>query len=83
MLGDTLNWPFFEETHRRFAAELSRWADAALPSLPHDDVDAACRTRVKALGEARFLDVVVPRAYGGAYESFDVRALCLAREILG
>ena len=39
---------------------LARWADATLPSLPHDDVDAACRARVKALGEAGFLKAVVP-----------------------
>ena len=83
MLEDTLKWPFFDEAHKRFAADLSRWADKTLPSLPHDDVDAACRARVKALGEAKFLDAVVPRAYGGAYDSFDVRTLCLAREILG
>jgi acyl-CoA dehydrogenase len=83
MLEDMLNWPFFDETHRRFAAELSRWADKTLSSLPHDDVDAACRARVKALGEAKFLDAVVPRTYGGSHDSFDVRTLCLAREILG
>ena len=29
-------------------------------SLPHDDVDAACRARVKALGEAGFLGPAVP-----------------------
>ena len=42
-LGETLSWPFFDDGHRRFAETLSRWADATLPSLPHDDVDAACR----------------------------------------
>ena len=83
MLGETLMWPFFDETHRRFAADLSRWADKTLPSLPHNDVDAACRARVKALGAAKFLDAVVPRAYGGSHDSLDVRTLCLAREILG
>lgn len=83
MLDETVNWPFFEEAHRRFAADLSRWADKTLASLPHDDVDAACRARVKALGEAGFLDAVVPRAYGGSHDVFDVRTLCLAREILG
>jgi len=42
-LTETLTWPFFEAHHRRFAEELARWADATLPGLPHDDVDAACR----------------------------------------
>jgi acyl-CoA dehydrogenase len=83
MLDETVNWPFFDETHRRFAADLSRWADKTLAALPHDDVDAACRARVKALGEAGFLGAVVPRAYGGSHDTFDVRTLCLAREILG
>ena len=67
MLGDTLDWPFFEAHHRGFAAELADWADATLPGLPHDDVDAACRARVKALGEAGFLRAAVPAAYGGLH----------------
>jgi acyl-CoA dehydrogenase len=82
-LAETLSWPFFEEQHRRFAAELARWADATLPGLPHDDVDEACRARVAALGQAGFLKAVVPAAYGGLHDRFDVRTLCLAREILG
>ena len=53
-----------------------------LPTLPHDDVDEACRARVKALGEAGFLKAVVPAEYGGLHPQLDVRTLCLAREIL-
>jgi acyl-CoA dehydrogenase len=82
MLADTLAWPFFEEKHRRFARELARWADATLPRLPHDDVDAACRARVAALGAAGFLKAVVPAEFGGLHAALDVRTLCLAREIL-
>ena len=81
-LDDTLALPFFDDDHRRFAEELSRWADAKLPSLPHDDVDAACRARVKALGEAGLLKAVVPASHGGLHPALDVRTLCLAREIL-
>jgi acyl-CoA dehydrogenase len=81
-LDETLNWPFFDDGHRRFAAALAKWADAALASLPHDDVDAACRTRVKALGEAGFLAAVIPAEHGGLHPKLDVRTLCLAREIL-
>jgi acyl-CoA dehydrogenase len=82
-LGETLNWPFFDDGHREFAAKLAPWAVATLPSLPHGDVDAACRARVKALGEAGFLKAAVPAEYGGLYPRLDVRTLCLAREILG
>jgi acyl-CoA dehydrogenase len=81
-LDETLSWPFFDDGHRRFAQSLSRWADATVTSLPHDDVDAACRARVKALGEAGFLKAVVPAEHGGLYPKLDVRTMCLAREIL-
>ncbi len=81
-LGDTLDWPFFEDHHRAFAAQIAAFADAELHLLPHDDVDAACRARVAALGKAGFLKAVVPKAYGGLSDTFDVRTLCLAREIL-
>jgi acyl-CoA dehydrogenase len=81
-LDDTLSWPFFEDGHRRFAEALARWADATLPKLPHDDVDAACRGRVKALAEAGFLKAVVPADHGGLHPRLDVRTLCLARDIL-
>jgi acyl-CoA dehydrogenase len=81
-LDETLSWPFFDDGHRRFAGQLARWADATLHALPHDDVDAACRARVKALGEAGFLKAVVPAEHGGLHAKLDVRTMCLAREIL-
>ncbi len=81
-LDDTLRWPFFDDGHRRFAQELVRWADTALPSLPHGDVDAACRRRVEALGEAGFLKAVVPAEHGGLHRRLDVRTLCIARDVL-
>ena len=81
-LAETLSWPFFDDGHRRFAAALTAWADATLPALPHEDIDAACRARVKALGEAGFLKAVVPAEHGGLHPRLDVRTLCLAREIL-
>src|SRR5262249_62173410 len=81
-LAETLGWPFFDDAHRRFAAELVRWADATLPTLDHDDVDAACRARVRALGEAGFLRGVVPAEYGGPHGAPGVRPPCPAAEIL-
>src|SRR5262249_20726199 len=80
-VADTLGWPFFDENHRRFAADLARWADVTLPSLPHDDVDAACRARVAAFGDAGFLKAVVPDASGDT-SRLDVRTIALARDIL-
>jgi acyl-CoA dehydrogenase len=82
VLADTVSLPFFDDGYRRFADTLARWADATLPALPHDDLDAACRARVKALGEAGFLKAVVPEEQGGLHPRLDVRTLCLAREIL-
>jgi acyl-CoA dehydrogenase len=82
-LAETLRWPFFDAKHRDFAEKLSRWAADNLHKLPHDDVDEACRSRVKALGEAGFLTPTVPGEFGGMYPQLDVRTLCLAREILG
>ena len=82
-LQETLRWPFFNDGHRAFAEKLSRWAADNLHKLPDDDVEEACRARVKALGEAGFLTPTVPMEYGGMYPQFDVRTLCLAREILG
>jgi acyl-CoA dehydrogenase len=81
-LQETLALPFFNDEHRRFAEALARWADAKLPELPHDDVDAACRARVAALGEAGLLKAVVPAEFGGLHPQLDVRTLCIARETL-
>jgi acyl-CoA dehydrogenase len=87
-LAATLQLPFFEPTHRDHAARLFDWAADALHSLPHDTattegLDAACRARVRALGEAGFLKACVPAAYGGLTDALDVRTLCISREILG
>ena len=82
-LAETLRWPFFTDAHRAYAEKLSRWAADTLHELPHDDVDEACRARVKAMGEAGFLTPTVPGEYGGMHPQLDVRTLCLSREILG
>ncbi|RNF36396.1 acyl-CoA dehydrogenase [Paracoccus methylarcula] len=69
-----LDWPFFEDRHRELAAGLDGWAQTALP-VGHDDVDAACRGLVAALGDGGWL-----RHSGG--EKLDIRSLCLIRETL-
>jgi acyl-CoA dehydrogenase len=78
-----LDWPFFDDTHRKFGSRLARWSAEILSAqIDHSDVDRACRTLVRALGDAGWLRAVAPAAYGGTFDRLDVRTLCLAREIL-
>jgi acyl-CoA dehydrogenase len=75
-----LAWPWFEDRHRTLAAKLEAWAAAELPALigDHHDPDAVCRRLVAALGKAGWLDIAVPQEDAG----FDLRSICLMREIL-
>ena len=80
-----LEWPFFEESHRKLAADLEAWcrSEQLFFSQVHDlPLDEACRTIVRTLGDAGWLRYVVPKAYGGIHEILDVRSLCLIRETL-
>jgi acyl-CoA dehydrogenase len=73
-----LDWPFFDAKHRVLAAALEDWAARHLSSLiDHGDIDGSCRALVAALGKDRWLDHAVPGDGG-----FDLRSLCLIREIL-
>jgi len=74
-----LDWPFFEERHRAFARDLEAWAAAQLARLDHGDTDETCRVLVRALGEAGWLGAAVAEEGPAA---FDVRTICLARDIL-
>ena len=78
---DHLDWPFFEERHREFAAKVDAFAkSSAMANIDHGDVDSACRKLVKALGEADLL-----AAATGTSDSdplIDSRLVCLARETL-
>ncbi|MDE2150317.1 MAG: acyl-CoA dehydrogenase family protein [Gammaproteobacteria bacterium] len=80
-----LDWPFFEPHHRQLADDLERWSAAHLARFAGrhgDDVDAACRAILQALGDGGWLRYAVPAAYGGRFEVLDVRCLCLIRETL-
>jgi acyl-CoA dehydrogenase len=77
-----LDWPFFEESHRRLSADLETWCEAKLRDDDHDDVDRACQNLVRMLGEGGWLRYCVPAAYGGVYDTLDVRSLALIRETL-
>ncbi|NMG75753.1 acyl-CoA dehydrogenase family protein [Aromatoleum diolicum] len=77
-----LEWPFFEERHRRMQIELEAWV-AANVSVHHGDLDAACRELVAKLGAAGWLRYAVGgTAYGGRHDTIDTRAVCLLRETL-
>jgi alkylation response protein AidB-like acyl-CoA dehydrogenase len=84
MHAATFHWPFFDEAHRTLATELRAWAVGEADDVEgHDrDVDAACRTLVRKLGDAGWLGQAIPAAYGGLRERLDVRSLCIARETL-
>ena len=81
-MADTtyLTWPFLDDKHRAFAADLSTWIAANRDGLDaHDgDVDALCRGLVKRLGDAGWLK----HSIGTPGQPLDVRTLCLAREHL-
>ncbi|MEP7344877.1 MAG: acyl-CoA dehydrogenase family protein [Gemmatimonadaceae bacterium] len=79
-----LGWPFFEETHRTLARDLDAWADANIDreALHAGNVDDQCRALVRAYGDAGWLELSVPGAYGGRSAKLDVRSICLARETL-
>ena len=81
-MSDFLDWPFFDAQHRTLREVVDRWARTQLDALPRDDVDAACRARVKSLADAGILRYCVPAAHGGALAELDSRALCLIRETL-
>lgn len=77
---DHLEWPFFGEEHGALRTRLDAFAaSGVLDAVDHMDVDATCRTLVRELGRAGFLDAATGR--GGEAE-IDSRAVCLTRETL-
>ncbi|MFM8681762.1 MAG: acyl-CoA dehydrogenase family protein [Alphaproteobacteria bacterium] len=78
-----LDWPFFDEAHRGFAARLEAWAASSLAHRHDGDVDATCRALVRELGAAGWLrHAVAGTRWGGAGEAIDTRTISLARETL-
>lgn len=76
-----LDWPFFNDNHRDYAARLEAWAAANLSDLDHTDTDETCRKLVAGLGADDWLlpSAVDPGVTGA---KLDVRTLCLTRETL-
>ncbi|MEA3001574.1 MAG: acyl-CoA dehydrogenase [Sphingomonadales bacterium] len=81
-MNDFLDWPFFDDSHRVLAEKLESWCGRELGDEEPADVDAACRTLVRKLGEGGWLRYCVPAAFGGVHETLDVRSLALIRETL-
>lgn len=83
-----LTWPFLEDRHRDLARNLDGWASEKIAPLEegaHEDaasVDALCATILEHLAQGGWLRYVVPAAYGGVFETLDVRSLCIIRETL-
>jgi acyl-CoA dehydrogenase len=65
-------WPFFEERHRKLAAEAEAWVQKNLGE--ESDADSTCRHFVRELGRAGFLEHCVSAAP-------DVRSIALLREV--
>ena len=68
-------WPFFEERHRKLAAEAESWATENLGHAHGDDADRICKRLVQDLGCAGYLRHCVSDAP-------DVRSIALLREVL-
>ena len=84
-MSDTryLEWPFFEPRHRELAHALDAWAHQHVAPAHGRDVDAECRSLVRALGAGGWLaHAVGGREFGGAADAIDTRAICLVRETL-
>lgn len=73
-----LDWPFFESRHRAWAAEVEAWAASHAEALSDEhDADGSVIRLACAMGEAGLLRMPCPED-----GRLDVRALCLARDIL-
>ncbi|HET8597672.1 MAG TPA: acyl-CoA dehydrogenase family protein [Castellaniella sp.] len=84
-MADTayLDWPFFEPHHRELVQRLDAWAARRVEPVHGPDVDQACRSLVRMLGEDGWLrHAVAGTAQGGAGNAIDTRAICLIRETL-
>ena len=73
-----LEWPFFTPAHAQLEKSLDAWAMQNVAGDHAQDVDAACRTLVRQLGEAGWLAHAVGKDRG----AIDTRAICLIRETL-
>jgi acyl-CoA dehydrogenase len=73
-----LDWPFFDEPHRRLARDAEAWASESLGDWTHgEDSDTVCRRLVREMGAAGWLRYAVPGGDG----NLDLRSICVLREV--
>jgi len=75
---------FLEDRHHALAREVRAFGDEVLRPVEHreDGVDELFVSILRKLGEAGFGRYGVPRAFGGKFDTLDVRSLCVIRENL-
>jgi acyl-CoA dehydrogenase len=79
-----LEWPFFDESHRRLASELEAWVASHQKTLEAEGVEEtqAVRHIARLLGDGGWLQYLLPISLGGPHAKVDVRSLCVARDVL-
>jgi acyl-CoA dehydrogenase len=83
-----LAWPFFDESHRTFKANLQTWTNQKFAGMHgHDEsrdaIDRECVSLVKALGQGGWLKpAIAGKTHGGSADVIDTRTICLLREEL-
>ncbi len=78
-----LDWPFFDDAHRRLERDLEAWVPPNTGGDHPADVDSACRELVKRLGRDGWLRYAVGGTdCGGRFDAIDTRSICLIRETL-
>lgn len=75
-----LELPFFDAAHRQLGRDLGAWIQTQ--NVDETDDRAACKEWVRRLGKAGWLRYCVPKAFGGAFDKLDSRALVILRETL-
>jgi acyl-CoA dehydrogenase len=82
-LHDTsfLDWPFFQDRHRKLARDLDAWCATHLADLGHGDTDGICKTIVARLGADGWLRHSAPDP-ADLSARIDVRSLAIIRETL-
>jgi acyl-CoA dehydrogenase len=83
-MADTnyLDWPFFDDKHRQLARELDAWAAQNVADHHGGNVDDECRSLVRKLGAAGWLQHATGLRQAQPDRGIDTRAICLIRETL-
>jgi acyl-CoA dehydrogenase len=79
-----LEWPFFDDAHRRMAGDLAAWMQTHRAALACEGANEyeSVRALARLLGEGGWLRYLLPAALGGPRDKVDVRSLCIARDLL-